>query len=646
MRIVNQTVNPPQARAVRLGFGALAFTAVTVATYVIARYRAFTGFASYDDEGCLLISLKAYLNHGSLYDDVPGGYGPFYFEFWDGIFSIFGIAVDHDGSRAVTGVIWVLSSLLFGLSVWRMTTSITLGLATQLMIFGPRLVEEPMSAGGTAVLFVSLLVTVSCFVRDRSSRVSIALLGGVLSALILIKINVGIFAFAAVALVCVVSYPTLARRRWLRPLVEFGVVALPALVMVTKASEDWARHYAVHVAASALTVVIALRARGAGRRDSNELWWLGGGLLIVAATIFLAILASGTSPSGLITGVFVQPLRFPSSFSRPLHLLIGTYVLDLMALAGALAYWYVVRKHDTRPRSARVLLVSSLSILIGLYMAFSVIERKTLSTPLGLLCSTLGMNCSPLEMLCFAWVALIQIPGKPIVGTQFARLLLAPLAVLQGLHGFPVAGSQINWSAMLLIPVGALCIANGVRGLALSVSGQTVRRTLFAIGAIAAAAIMVLLVNTQLVLGLQRARSVHDAWVPLGLPGADDVRVSPGDAAKYRAVVAAIDQNCKTFIMLPEMHSFYFWTQQEPPTGYEATGWTSQFDQVHQRRVIEATRSIDGLCLLENSQLAQFWGLDEMPPGPMDRYVQRGFVPIATFGDYQLLKRAGIDGGS
>jgi hypothetical protein len=646
LRVVDETVRLSRARGVRLGFGALAFAAVTVATYLIARYRAFTSFASYDDEGYVLISLKSFLNHGALYDDVVTGYGPFYYEFWGGVFSIFDIPVNHNGSRTVTMVVWVLSSLLIGLSTWRMTTSIILGLATQLMLFGPRLVEEPMAGGGTAVLFVSMLVTISCFVRDRTSRFSMALLGGALMALILVKINVGTFALVALVLVCVVSYPALARRRWLRPVVEVGFVALPPLLMTSKAGEAWARHYAVHVAVAALAVVIALRARDAGRRDSKELWWLGGGLLVVGVTVCLAILATGTSPSGLIAAVITQPLRFASAFSYPLRLSNWTYVLDLLAVVGALDYWYVARNREARPKLAHTLLVSGLSILVGLYMAFSVIEGKTLFTPLGLFCSTLGLYCSPLDMLCFAWVALVQTPGKPDEGTQFARLLLPALAVLQGLHAFPVAGTQVTWSALLLIPVGALCIANGVRGIAFSFGGQTVRRALFAIGAIGAAWVMAVLVDSQLVQGLERARGLHDAWVPLGLPGAENVRVSPKDAVNYQAMVAAIDQNCKSFVMLPEMHSFYFWTQQEPPTGYDATGWTSQFDAAHQQRVIEATRSIDGLCLVENVPLAQFWGAGEIPPGPMVRYVHRGFVPIATFGDYQLLKRAGSGSGS
>jgi hypothetical protein len=82
---------------------------------------------------------------------------------------------------------------------------------------------------------------------------------------------VGLCPLATVVLVCVVSYPARVRRRWLRPLVEVGFVAVPLVVISSKAGEAWARGYALHVSAAALAVVIALRARCVGRREAKEL---------------------------------------------------------------------------------------------------------------------------------------------------------------------------------------------------------------------------------------------------------------------------------------------------------------------------------------------------------------------------------------
>jgi hypothetical protein len=279
-----------------------------------------------------------------------------------------------------------------------------------------------------------------------------------------------------------------------------------------------------------------------------------------------------------------------------------------------------------------VSVTSVLSIFIGLAMALSVIGRTALFDSVTFAGFQLGM-------LAFAWVALIPVPGESDEKTAFARLLLPPLAVLQALHAFPVAGSQVGFSAFLLIPVGALCVGNGVRGLASSLSGQSERRALFAVGAVAAAITMVVLVNIQLRRNLDQARAAYDGAVSLGLPGAAEVRVSPEEAARYRSIVAAIDTNCQSFVMLPGMNSFYIWTKQEPPTGYNATAWPTLFDEAHQHRVIDETRAIDGLCLLENIPLAEGWSEGKIPAGPLVQYLHRGFEPIAVIDEYRLLKR-------
>lgn len=625
-----------QERRVRLATAALAFAAVTVVTYLIARSRMYSGFASYDDEGYMLIALDSFLSHGSLYDDVFSQYGPFYYEFWGAVFSLFGIPVDHQGGRTVALVAWVASALLLGLAGWRMTRSALLGLAVQIVAFGGiiTVTSEPMHPGGLICLLLATILAISCCVRDRPSPYAMAALGAAIAALVLVKVNVGFFALAALALVCVVSYPALADRRWLRPLVELGFVALPLVLMTSKLGDPWARHYAVHVAVAALAVVIALRARSVERRPAEELWWLGGGLVVVGLTICLAILGAGTSLGGLIEGVLKQPLRQSDAFSIPLALADRTYLFDLLALVGVLAYWYAARDGDRRPSPTWTATASMLSILVGAEMALATIGKT-------LLFDATTFPGFQLGLLAFAWVALVPAPGEEGGAGAFARLLLPPLAVLQALHAFPVAGSQVQWSAFLLIPVGAICVANGVRGLALGLSDRRERWALTAVAGTVAVVAMGVLVNVQLRNNLHEVRAAHDGLVPLDLPGSGDVRISQPEAQLYREVTAAIDANCSSFVMLPGMNSFYFWTEQEPPTGYNATGWPTLFDDAHQQRVIEETRAIEGLCLLENGPLAKAWGEGRIPAGPLVRYLHRGFRPLASFGDYRLLKREG-----
>ena len=622
---------------VRLALAVAAFAAVTLVTYLIAHPRMFTGFASYDDEGYMLIALKEFVRHGHLYDQVFSQYGPFYYEFWGGLFSLFGIPVTHDGGRTVTMVVWIVSSLAIGLATMRVVGSLLLGLAVQMLVFSALgvLTNEPMHPGGIICLLLAAIVVISCFVRDRVSPYALGALGAAIAALVLVKINVGFFALASVALACVVSYPALSRRRWLRPLVEVAFVAIPVLLMFGKFGEGWARHYAIHVAVAAFAVVIVLRARDMGRRDTEELFWLVGGFLVLAIVSCAAIVAAGTSLGGLVDGVVRQPLRQADAFTIPLQLSRRLYGIDLLALGSAFAYWYVSRRRAGPPDVIWLSLTSLFSIAVGVGMALSVIGKALPFDPGALA----GYQFS---MLGFCWVALISSPSSARPEVAFPSLLLPLLAVLQSLHAYPVAGSQTLWATFLLIPVGAICVANGVRGLAVTVASAPDRRALGAFGALGALVLMWFVVNATLREPLEEARAAYRGEVSLGLPGAKSIHVNPSEAELYDGISSAIRSNCPAFVMLPGMDSFYLWTEQEPPTGYNATGWPTLFDNAHQRHVIADTSSIRGLCELRNVPLADGWGGGTIPPGPLVRYLHQGFRPIAHFGDYELLKREGL----
>lgn len=615
---------------VRIAVAAVAFAAVTLATVLIAQPRMFSGFANYDDEGYMLVALKGFVNHGDLYDRVFTQYGPFYYEFWGGIFSTFGIAVTHDSGRTATLVAWVLSSLTLGVATMRISGSLLLGLATQALVFTALgvLTNEPMHPVGIIALLLAAIVAVSCLVRERFSPYAVAGLGGLLAALLLVKINVGAFAIASVAFVCVLSYPVLSSRRWLRLLAELAFVALPVLLMAGKLSEGWARHYAIHVALAALAVVIALRAREQRQRPNQELGWLLGGFTLVFVLSCVTIVAAGTSLDGLVEGVIRQPLRQADAFTIPMNISRRFYALNVLALGAAAAYWYASRRRE-EPGPGWVAATSLFSIGTGVAIALSV-SGKALPFDAGTIA---GFQ---LSMLPFAWVALLAQPGeRPAV--SFAALLLAPLAVLQALHGYPVAGSQTLLSAFLLIPVGALCVANGVRGLGAALPAGPDRRALAGFGAVAAVVLLWFVGNAYLREPLRDAPAGYDGGFSLNLPGSEEIHVGEEEAQLYGEVTAAIDRDCPALVMLPGMNSFYLWSELEPPS-FTATGWETLFDDSRQSQVVADVRGIEGLCLLRNRALASGWGES---PGPLTRYLESGFVPVATFGDYELLRRPG-----
>lgn len=622
----------PEVRAILAAAGFAAITVVTVAT---ARYQMFTSVANYQDEGYMLVALKSFISHGSLYDYVFTQYGPFFYEFWGGIFSLFGIPVVQSSGRDAVLVVWILISLGLGVAMLRITGSILLGLATQALVYPALSVfaNEPMHPGSLICLLLAMILGLACFFRVRPSLWPAALLGATVAALVLVKINVGVFAVAAVLLSCVVVYPALNGRRWLRTAMEAGVVLLPFVLMAAELGEAWARLYALHVAVAMLAIVIVLRARSFEPRANQELLWLGGGFVAMVAVVCAAIFATGTSVAGLIEGVIIQPLGQRDAFKIPLGLADRVYAFDLLALTSAAGYWFATRR-GARPGALWQAMIGALSILIGVEMAFSVIGKTFPADALTLP----GYQFS---FLAFAWLALAPVPGEDRA-TAFARLLLPSLAVLQALHAFPVAGSQVLWSTFLLIPVGALCVANGVRQLAALTGARNERWALAAIGGVTAVLLVGFIVDTGLRVPLKTAREAYESRVALNLPGSGRVHVSPEEVDLFRSITVEIDRNCDSMLQLPGMGNFYIWAEQEPPTGYVATAWPTLFDDAHQEKVVDQTRSIRGLCLLRHNGLAEGWSGGPVPDGPLVSYLEEGFEPLVTIEGYELLRRPGI----
>ncbi|MCV7347658.1 hypothetical protein [Mycolicibacterium rhodesiae] len=618
-----------QERGFRLVLGVLAFAAMTAATSMIGWYHIFTGFfRDNDDEGYFLFSLKSFLDSGWHYDGTTG-YGPFYYEFWGSVLSISGFEVGHDNSRLMTLFAWVLTCVLFGLSAWWITRSAMIGLLTQYCTFLAlfSLAREPMHPAAIIALLLSVIVVFACFVREHTARLPLALLGGAVMALILIKINIGVFALAAVALVAVVTYPALRRIRWVRPLGEFGVVALPLLLMNSKLSEPWTRHFAFHISAAALAVVITLRAREVDQRDSRELWWLGGGFAFCGAAVFLVLVAAGTTPSTILDGTIILPLRFPNLLSFPLLLPSWTYILDLLAVAGAIGYWYATRNLESLQGVWWIYLSASLSFLIGLAMVTSV------SMPMN--------NLSPLVFATFAWAALARLPNQPPAKerTAFVRSLLPPMAVLQTLQAFPIPFVQSYWGGLLLIPVGMLCIANGIRWVASTRNQHAPKTHLARVCATTAAVGVAILMGLHVSQVFKYVRAAFEGSTPLGLRGAEMVRDSPDKAANVKATVAKIEAQCQSLVGHPEMASFYLWTDHKLPAGYDPTSWSLLFDGAPQQKAVQVMRSLPGLCVLENKpQIEFFWGPDSMklPNDTLNRYFNSEFSTIAEFGDYTI----------
>src|SRR5688572_28397141 len=193
---------------------AVLFAAATALTLHAGYFRMFSFFASWDDEGYMLVSLRSFRAVGALYTEVYSQYGPLYFVVMDLLFDALRLPVTHDTGRLVTLGLWTAASLLGGLVTWRLTRSAGLGLCVQLLLFRNLQVLhfEPMHPGG---LLCYLLTAVAALplLHPRRPRLAAALLGVGVAGIALVKINVGAFALLSAAVSFVTALPAPARRR-------------------------------------------------------------------------------------------------------------------------------------------------------------------------------------------------------------------------------------------------------------------------------------------------------------------------------------------------------------------------------------------------------------------------------------------------
>src|SRR5207245_190912 len=119
----------------------------------------------------------------SLYTGLFTTYGPFYYEVLGGVFRLLGLDVGHDAGRMVTLAVWLIASLLAGAGAYRLTSSMWLGLAAQLLTFHVLgvLTNEPMQPSGLiAILLMAMVAAASA--RSARPRATAAVIGRMAAA--------------------------------------------------------------------------------------------------------------------------------------------------------------------------------------------------------------------------------------------------------------------------------------------------------------------------------------------------------------------------------------------------------------------------------------------------------------------------------
>jgi hypothetical protein len=572
----------------------------------------FNVFNPWDDEGSFLVLLRTYMRGHADHSQL---FGPFFFQVMDGVFRVFGLDITNDNGRLVTLVIWLVGSLIGGIGVLALTRNLWLAAAGQFITFHAlsALTNEPMHPEGLVSLLLVGLIAIAAN-RSRSPSGSSLLIGAVVAAFALTKINVGALAALAVAFAFAATVLNGRARRMALAITGLALVAAPFMLTAGLFGLEWVRDMALVAALSAALVTIAgFVAAPQSRPRMDAVWLFAGGVGVVTLSLGIEAIG-GLRPSDLIGSTLmalkftqVNPLPFPAGISD-----VVWAALWLVAGAGIL-----LGRIGTGASPA---VQAFFRVVVGAFTLLSVL----------LLPSHFLVLALPL-----VWVAVLAPAGDHENPTDASvRLLLAALAVMEILMAYPVAGTQLWVAAAFLVPVGAIIFNDGLRQLRAWAADRHSRSFLTVATSLSPGALIVSVAVWPLFVFY--AASAYAAGQPLGLPGTELIRVPRAQASSLQSLVHAIDQDCAGLVTMPGMPSLYLWTGRGGIS--QLNPWMFSLDDAQQQSVVTQIRDQPGMCAVISPTLVDFWaGGRPVPRRPLVEYIDTAFQPAGTFGIYELL---------
>lgn len=616
-----------------VGLYSLAVIAAAVAAY----FALFSQFAGYDDEGTLLVTVKAFAHGDVLYRDVYSEYGPFYYEVFGGLFALTGRAVTTDASRTIVVFLWVSSSLLFGIAAQRLTGRLALGLTAMGAAFSVLYVlqAEPMHPQGLCALLLAAFTVLAVLGPGRRAAWLGCACGALIAALLLTKINLGGFALAAVVLAAVLTVEPLRRRRPLVGLVVVAYLAMPLVVMVRNLNEGWTRELVlIELLTMAALVTAASSLRDPRAEDSGPtMRWLFGAAVGFAAAfvaILVAIFLSGPSPADVYDGVITQALRVRDVLVSPLNFPGAAVDWAVATLAASLL---VMRLRPSSPGPS--IWPGLLRALVGLTILLVVAHI----VPIGF--NPTSGNPIVLPML-LAWVAAVPPAGAPeATYKRFLRVLLPALAIGQTLQVYPVAGSQMGIAAVSFVAVGALILGDALTSLRAwgEARGAGIASRLGVVVGVVAVALAAQFTLDSMLRPAATNVVAYNEREPLPFAGATALRLPPEEVAVYSGLVDMLHQHrCTTFITYPNINSLYLWSGIEAPPPQAPGAWIEALDEEQQQRIVDELKASPRPCAIRSDSMAEAWLHGSAPPGrPLVRYIFDEFRPVAEVGAFQFL---------
>ena len=132
-------------------------------------------------------------------------------------------------------------------------------------------------------------------------------------------------------------------------------------------------------------------------------------------------------------------------------------------------------------------------------------------------------------------------------------------------------------------------------------------------------------------------RAAYHERVPLGLPGAEQIRLNPASVRVYRRLTNMLALRCATFLTMPGINSLYLFTGKEPPTMLNAGAWMTLLTDAQEAEVRDrfARRRLAAHCATGRSSDS---GLRDVQfPTVLSPHIASEFVRYDRWGAYELL---------
>ncbi len=601
------------------------FIVVLALNLMIAYLQLFSRFQPHDDEGCIALNVRDFDGGHRLYEEIPAVYGPLYYLLTPLIYRTLGWPIDSDHLRLLVLGLWMATSLLGGLFVWRLTRSVPLSLLGWLALHRHLncLIWEPGHPASLAALFTAMVLVLSTLGLPRW-KLTIAIGFGILAgAVVFLKLNQGVFLGVALLLALSASATPGRLARVLLLLSAVAAVLLPVVVMRQRLQADWVQAYCTLATVAAVLVVAAAVHFGGplvfGGRELTAFLACGVG---VSVAILLAIHASGTSWAGLLEGMILQHGR--RSHMVPAITWPGHAIAALLSMALFFAYCVWTRSPDSVAPWVPSLLGWAKAMYGFFILTISVHDNHNLlfyGVPL-------------------LWLMVVEANGGRLA---FPRLVLAALIAFQVSYAYPVAGSQSDKAGIFLTLAAVLCLHDSWKVSPLVFLGAAATwiaslRMAFTARFKRPDRLLAILVVICYLPSISGPLNAYRTSMPLALPGAEQLRLPEPQVACYRWLFYNLRAHTDTFLTLPGLYSLHFWTAVPAPTVDNYTHWFTGLDEKRQWRNLERLRASVRPGVVRTNEVIQLWLTpDDRFPTPATEQIERGYRSLGEVWGFALL---------